>query len=871
MTRSSRSAGKTPTILLPIALLSASLACPPGARSQEPEVRRALPATQGSGSAFTSFINGEVPVAKALPVRTAPTPAPAATPSAMATPQPLPSQQPAQPATSPTPDSQAGRDSDSIRIAPTEARDPAALAAAQLAIADGFFNRKQPEAAVPEYEKFLVMAPRDAAGRERALYRLGEAQRLMGSNAAAENSFSRLLKEYPAGSFAPGASFRTGEYLELRGDFSGAAKAFHQAGTEKPDAATGNSLHTMARYREALALCRTSGREAGEKMLSELAESTGANSYRIPAMLQLGASAAERGNKQQALDWYSKALAAGASGEEFLTAAMKAAVLNSELGNTAEARKLFEKIARSDDSRWGPAASLGALRLAAGEGDNQAVVKLAGEAIASGQNDPQEILLLRATALRKLGKVGAAMADCERIDNDYPGSSWAHQAAFQRLLCLHATRSGNLLPEIDRYLLTASDPADRARAELLKAEETLRLGRYKEAAALYHAIPAESLPPASKADIAYKEAWALTQSDGKREAVSALDRFLKDFPAEERAPSALAQRALLKQQLNDLPGAVADFTLLMEQYPKATARELALQQKALLLGQLQQNKEMSETFALLLRDYPKSPAAPQAHYWIGWTAMENKEYAAAVEELSKARSGDPKQFGERAGLRILLAHYYQNHPAEAAREAAALKPSLIPPEVGRWIGLSAMQSGDSAKAERFLAPLVKEGLPGATDSEIQGTLASALIAQGKFRDALAPSAACLKLASDPASRAKALLVAASIRNSMKNFKEAASLCEEAMLLQPEGPINAEARILGGDILMSQQDPAGAAKAYVTVAVLNDDPVLAPKALRRAVEAYRRAGNPEEARKTAEELRKRFPDAPNVPVSAVPKP
>lgn len=768
----------------------------------------------------------------------------------------------------PAPDPQSDRDS--IRIAPTETRDPAALAASQLAIADGFFNRKQPEAAVPEYEKFLVMAPRETPGRERALYRLGEAQRLMGSNAASENSFSRLLKEYPTGSFAAGASFRTGEFLELRGDFSGAAKAFHQAGMQKPDAATGNSLNTMARYREALSLCRTSGRESGEKILSDLAESQGANSYRIPAMLQLGASAAERGQKQQALDWYSKALAAGASGEEFLTAAMKAAMLNSELGNTAEARKLFEKIARSGDSRWSPVATLGALRLAAAEGDNQTVVKLAGEAIAGGQNDPQEILLLRATALRKLGKVGASLADCQTIDNDYPGSSWAHLAAFQRLLCLHATRSANLLPEIDRYLLTASDPADRSRAELLKAEETLRLGHYKEAAALYHAIPAETLPPSSKADIAYKEAWALTQSGGKREAVAALDRFLKDFPDEERAPSGLAQRALLKQQLNDLPGAVADFSLLMEKYPKSQERELALQQKALLLGQLQRNKEMSETFVLLLKEYPKSAAAPQAHYWIGWTAMENKEYAAAVEELSKARSGDPKQFGERAGLRILLAHYYQNHPVEAAREAAALKPSLIPPEVGRWIGISAMQAGDSSKAERFLAPLVKEGLPGATDSEIQGTLASALIAQGKFRDALAPSAACLKLANDPASRAKALLVSASIRNSMKNFREATSLCEEAMLLQPEGPINAEARILGGDILMSQQDPAGAAKAYVTAAVLNDDMTLTPKALRRAAEAYRKAGNTEEARKTVEELRKRFPDAPNVPVPVAPK-
>ena len=93
------------------------------------------------------------------------------------------------------------------------------------------------------------------------------------------------------------------------------------------------------------------------------------------------------------------------------------------------------------------------------------------------------------------------------------------------------------------------------------------------------------------------------------------------------------------------------------------------------------------------------------------------------------------------------------------------------------------------------------------------------------------------------------------------------MADEAMLLQPEGAINGEARILSGDLLFSGQDYASAAKAYMTVAVLYDDPVLTPKALARAVEAYRKAGNLEEARKTSEELRSRFP---GVPVPSLPK-
>ena len=147
-------------------------------------------------------------------------------------------------------------------------------------------------------------------------------------------------------------------------------------------------------------------------------------------------------------------------------------------------------------------------------------------------------------------------------------------------------------------------------------------------------------------------------------------------------------------------------------------------------------------------------------------------------------------------------------------------------------------------------------------------LATALTAQGKYREAQAPAAACLKLARDPTTRAKALLVAADIKRAMKNLQEATSMTEEAMLLQPEGPVNGEARMLSGDILEALQDHSAAAQAYSTVALLNGDDSLAGQALAKAAEAYRKAGNMAEAQKTLEELRQR---ASHVPVSATPQP
>ena len=826
----------------------------------EPEVRRALPVDKNPAPDNSPIsqpteprVMRALPAGTPLPTSLAPTPLPATASI------PYPDQ---------TPDPMG-----SIRIAPSHSQSPAEIAAAQLVIADECFGKRQSEASVLEYEKFLAMASRDTPGRERAIYRLAESQRQMGSMVAAETSFEHLLSDYPSGDFRPSASFRLGEMNESRGDFLHAANDFNITAKDAKDP----SIRLAASYREALSRERIG--DAGQKnqalsILLSLAQASEYSPYKAQALLHLASSAAVSGNesdKKQALVWYQQLLScprisasntSGISKETFSEAMVKSALLESERGNPKEAKRLFDALALSQDAgEWQSIAALGSLRISAQSGDDEGVIKIAEKALSGDPANIPEILLLRGNALRKTGKNAKALSDYERIISEFPASKASSAAAFQRLLTLYALGNPSLPTEIDQYLQTASNPGDRARAQLLKAEETLRKGNYKEAAGLYHVVDTDSIPASSKPDILYKEAWALTQAGEKDAADTALTRFLTAYPDEERSSAALAQRGILKQQRNDFPGALADFTLLQEHYPKAVERELALQQKGLLLGQQKDNKGMVESLSLLLHDYPKSAAAPQAHYWIGWVAMEDKDYPKAVSELSLARSGDPKQFAERAGLRILLALYYENKPDEAAGEAAALKPSLIPPEVGRWLGLREMEAGDPKRAEHFLSPLVKDGLPGASDAEIQGTLASALVAQGKYRAALIPAEACLKLARDPSSRARALLVAAEIQQAMNNLPQAASMGEEAMLLQPEGPINAEARILSGDILMARKEYDAAAKAFMTAALLHDDAVLTPKALAKAAIAYQKASNSFEAQKALAELRKRFPNAP----------
>lgn len=763
----------------------------------------------------------------------------------------------------------------SIRIAPAAGNgtlaDKGPLLAAQLEAADGFYSRKEHGESVTAYEKFLIMAPRSAEGRERALYRLGESQRLMGTTLAAEESYRKIVAEYPEGQFLPAASFRLGELREAAGDPLGAIERFAIAAKGSPDL----PVRLAAAYHEALCLLITGRREDADTLFLWVAgqgspspDKASPNPYLAPSLLQLASGAATAGKKEQAIAYYNRVIAltrGDPGGEALAEASLKAAVLQSELGHASEARKLFESVAsaKGNDS-WREIAALGALRIASQSGDDDGVIRLSDAALSGDGGSKPDILLLKGDALRRKGRYPAALEAYDTILREYPSSTASAKAPFQRLLVLHATGDPGLSDEVDHYLVTASDPADRARAAMMKAEATMKKRDYPSAAALYRSINAADLPLSLRSDVLYKEAWALLQSGEKDSAESALTRFTETYPDEERTPAALAQRGIIRKERKDFAGALADFTMLSERYPKAAERELALQQKALLLGQLQRNDEMVEAFTLLLHDYPKSTATPQAHYWNGWAALEKKDYVKALAELSAARDGDPKQFGERAGLRILLCDYYLDRPENAAGEAASLRPGLVPPEVGRWLGGKSLDEGNNARAERFLAPLAKEGMPGASDGELQAMLAAALTAQGKYREAQQPAAACLKLARDPSSRARALLAGADIQRALKNFKEASSMTDEAMLLQPEGPVNAEARLLQGDIQAARQDQLSAAKTYMTVALLNGDEEIVRKALTRAAEAYRKAGDTEEARRTLEELHKRFPDAPVSP-------
>jgi TolA-binding protein len=868
-------------------------ACVAGLRAQEgTEVRRAIPVQRGAEPTpadTPTEVRKAQPVNAAdyqnpawmdrLPVRKATTPEPATrTPEetqVSATPAPVPV---ATPRAMPTPRTPAPPVPGRLELDPTEKSTPAPKPAAQasatpaaspepggeptmppveevpsmnrsLLAANGFYRRKMFDMAVYEYEKYLIAEPQ-GKDRDGALFRLGESHRNLGNEPAARDAYQRLLAEFREGEFVGSGAYRLGEIYYNGKNFSAALDMYRkaEANAKEPE------VKLAATFFEANTLDKMGRRPQAAAIYAQVAKAGGENPYRDMAAFYIAEENARVGKKQEAFDAYGQLAKGAADAGMQAEATVKAAALAAELGKDGEAKKLFEKaITMPAIGNWRGVAQLGLLRLAYDAGKYKEVLDIAEKSQFPPDSVPESLLIM-ANARRQLGEPQKALELYDQITRDYSQSDAAQQARFQRLVCLEATGAGDLGKQLDDFLATSNDQGERAQAMLLKAEMLFKKGDYAGAAPIYAKVPLTLLPERLRAQARYKLGWCQLQLQQYTDAAQTFTLFIDQNPKSDMLPAALLQRALAMQQAKAYDGAMRDYDRVIKSFPKAKEREAALQQKALVLGQQEKYDEMAKAFAQLLAEYPKSKSAAQAEYWIGWSAFEKKDYAGAIEHLKKARELDEKAMGERATLRLVLAYYYLENREAVASEAEKTKLEALPAEVLTWLGSKYYADGDYKKAEQFLAPAAAR----ATNPDVLIDLAKARIAQQKYEAASAPIQQYLSLARDPLTRAKGLLASAEVSLGTGNYADADKLVSEAQLLQPEGHYNGEARLLGGEVLMQRGDYDGAARAFATIALLYEDPEVTPKALKRAAEAYKKAGKTMDAKNALAELERRYP-------------
>ena len=322
---------------------------------------------------------------------------------------------------------------------------------------------------------------------------------------------------------------------------------------------------------------------------------------------------------------------------------------------------------------------------------------------------------------------------------------------------------------------------------------------------------------------------------------------------------------MANEQSKNYAAALTDLNIILAKYPKAHEREAALQLKALILGQQDNTKGMVDTFRQLLKEFPKSSVAAQAHYYIGKTAFEGKDYKAALTALNTARQLNKEQYYNLASVRIILCQFYlRDRPALTKEVNNFMAESRdggtnVPPEVLEWLGIEYYNEKNFQAAEKYLSALRTTDNAGKVKPDYLFYLGDAATKLKNLPEAEEAFTKYLQAAKDPAGKAKVLLTLGAVKISAHKPDEAQKIAEEIMALQPEGRVNAEARLLAGEVQLERGHFDDAGKAFKGVALLYDDPAITPRALDKAAVAFRQAGNTEEADRLSHELRERYPN------------
>ncbi len=654
-------------------------------------------------------------------------------------------------------------------------------------------------------------------------------------------------------------------------DYATALPLFHRSAAKSKEPAVALS----ARYFEARCLEATGRKEEAADIYAQVADTGNPNPYREDARLTAASIFAARGRKIDALKQY-EALA-NESQKPALRAesAVRGGMIALELVQ-ADKGKIDKAMADTaaallqkgrtlpEAGKFRAIAQVGLRKLQYQTGQ---YAELLGDYKKDLEKLPEaaqaEVLLLAANSERQLGHSKEAEAVYRQIIANYPDREEAKDAAYQRLINVYNSDPSALNAAVDEFLATNPTNERADQAKLLRAEALYKQQNYTDAAAIYGELRASELSPKLRAEAAYKLGLCHVQMKNVPGVIEAFTYYVQTFPDSPEMPAALGQRALAYEQSKDYNAALTDLSIILAKYPKAHEREATLQLKALILGQQENTKGMVETFRQLLKEFPKSSVAAQAQYYIGKAAFEAKDYKTALTALNTARELNKEQYYNLASLRIILCQFYLKDRQALTKEVnnfMASSPNVnVPPEVLEWLGIEYYNEKNFQTAEKYLSALRKIDNPSNVKPDFLFYLGDAATKLKNLPEAEDAFAKYLLTAKDPAGKAKVLLALGAVKISAHKPDDAQKIAEEIMTLQPEGRVNAEARLLAGEVQLERGNFDDAGKAFKGVALLYDDPAITPRALDKAVLAYRQAGNTEEADRLSRELRERYPN------------
>jgi tetratricopeptide (TPR) repeat protein len=733
----------------------------------------------------------------------------------------------------------------------------------RLRFANMLYNYQKYEGAKEKYTEYLRASP-DGPESAAAWFRLGDCNRRLNAPDDAIRCLSNYLKLAPEGEFAAAAAFSIARIHFNADRYADSLPFWAMAAVSLKDPEV--KMETEFFYAQASQL---SGKipqaiAAYQKLVDAKVE----HRYRERSELELARLSLEEGDKTTALQHFENLAAKAGDAEIKDEARFRAGILGLETPEAAKGETLLkETLSSSKNDSFRQLAQMALMQKAYERQDYDEVVRLHSLMPLQAEGTTRAQLdLMAANSLRQKKALAQAIQIFDQVERSFPGTAEATEAGYRKLLCYHEASDKSLPRYVDAFLATQS-AADASShyidlAWLLKGETLFSAQDFKGAAESYRNVRPENVDAKYGPSRLYKMGWAMIDSGSAPEGMAALEDFIKKYSLNPLIPSALMKLAITHHQKEEFKEALEDYQRLVKGYPESADAENAMTQIALIHRHLRQLEPMVAAYQDLVKKFPKTSIKAEAQFWIGGGLFDLKNYKDCLEPLRQARSLDAKSFGQNASLRIIFALYHLEdlqgllEETRAFRAAHGEQPELLP--IFSHLGRSFYEAKEYAIAEPYLVLRSDPANPKQTPADIWQKLADVHMRMKKFPAALTDLDNFLLHRPSLDLRARAILDKAICHLRSGATKEALASAEEVLVLVRSGPLNNEARVLIGDIHMSQNDPAQAIQYYSIVVEFGADRKMVPLAMSKLSDALEAKGEAEKAEKYRKQLAADFP-------------
>ncbi len=743
----------------------------------------------------------------------------------------------------------------------------AALAAApqeQLQFADGLFSRGLYDMALAEYENLTRTAPAFEQ-LDIVWFRLGECHRQRGAKREAEEAYRKVMADYPDSPYRFRAEFRRAE-LFLAGNQYSEAEALFQALLE---ARPPDDIRASGRYYYGYTLEKLDREDEAAAAYRTILDTDGESEFAPFAALALAQILLNRGGEEAEV--YALLKQAG-GGSATPRVAAEALFLRGDHAFRVEdydaaAEAYNELRERFPDDRRAREARMQAAWSYYHAGKLEPSLQVVESALAERAPELRpEWLYLQANVHRARRDATAAVAAYDLLLREAPGHALTPPAGYELLLMLY---NGNDFATVVERGAGYTLPEDLAEdVGWLMAESHIALDQPEPAIEILRRLVA-TYPDTERAPSAlYRMGLVYQQLDKPGSAREAFKRLARRFPTHELASQSLMAAGACALALDDVEGGVEAWATLIDTHPEFKGRENVLFQMAMAELKLGRDSAAAGTLTSLLQAFPAGSHAAEGGYWFGVLLEKGNDLEGAEMQLRRALDAAPDaSLKGRIEFRLVSVLQKLNRPEPAARILQGLvgtpTQKEIPEPMLEWLARYQAARTNQPASSAAAAALVAQGTTPAWRQIGGYYLGMAALSSGDREGA---AAAWDKAFAETTTTREGVLAALELGHlalaggettgAERYYSKAAELASDFDLIE----VRAHSYFGLGQAARARQDWEEAARRFMSVGILFDDPELTPEALYYAMEAFGQSGKTQERARTARELQGRYPDS-----------